>query len=123
MPRRRRRSRGREMRKRDVRRANVPGRRLRELEEGVNPTTMGQPATFTAAVAASAPGAGTPDGMVTFLDGRTLLQTVPLQLVAGMEQAAVTVKFGKTGRHLITAVYHGATNFIGSLGTLVEEVV
>ena len=43
-----------------------------------NPTVFGQTATVTATVSVVAPGAGTPTGSVTFLDGATALATVPL---------------------------------------------
>src|ERR1035441_8677190 len=36
-------------------------------------TTFGQPLTFTAIVSALAPGSGTPNGIVTFKDGPTVL--------------------------------------------------
>src|SRR5205085_2722700 len=38
-----------------------------------NPTVFGQAVTLTASVAAASPGAGTPDGSITFLDGSTNL--------------------------------------------------
>ena len=44
-----------------------------------NPSGSGQQVTFTATVATSAPGSGTPTGLVTFLDGTSPLATVMLQ--------------------------------------------
>src|SRR5439155_1540230 len=45
------------------------------LSSSVNPSMFGQSVTFTATVAASTPGAGTPSGTVTFKDGTTPLGT------------------------------------------------
>ncbi|HZS45309.1 MAG TPA: Ig-like domain repeat protein, partial [Blastocatellia bacterium] len=45
------------------------------LTSSVNPTVFGQSTTFTATVTATAPGAGTPTGTVTFKDGTTTLGT------------------------------------------------
>ena len=44
----------------------------------VNPSVYGQSISFTATVAAVAPGTGTPTGSVTFYDGSTTLGTVTL---------------------------------------------
>src|SRR5204863_4140094 len=41
-------------------------------------SSVGQPVTYTATVAAVAPGAGVPTGSVQFFDGTTLLGTVAL---------------------------------------------
>ena len=46
------------------------------LGSSVNPAVTGQAVTFTATVAAVAPGAGTPTGTVTFRDGNVVLGTV-----------------------------------------------
>src|SRR5262249_18054072 len=45
------------------------------LAPSVNPAAPGQAVTFTATVAAVAPGAGTPTGTVTFKDGTVILGT------------------------------------------------
>src|SRR5207237_7607042 len=42
---------------------------LTTVTSTVNPTVFGQSTTFSVTVAAVAPGAGTPTGTVTFLDG------------------------------------------------------
>src|SRR5262249_39772345 len=46
------------------------------LASSVNPAVTGQAVTFTATVAAVAPGGGTPTGTVTFRDGAVVLGTV-----------------------------------------------
>src|SRR6185369_6071318 len=60
---------------------------------------------------AVAPGAGTPTGNVTFLDGATTLGTVPLSGgVASMTKSSWTV-----GSHSITSSYSGDGNFKSSV--------
>src|SRR5205085_233191 len=55
------------------------------LSASVNPSVSGQEVTLTAVVSASAPGAGTPTGSVTFNDGNTSLGTGTLQVVGGVD--------------------------------------
>src|SRR5207253_402671 len=45
------------------------------VASSANPSAFGQSVTFTATVAATAPGAGTPTGTVTFKDGASTLGT------------------------------------------------
>jgi hypothetical protein len=75
--------------------------------------------TFTATVAAVAPGATTPTGTVTFEDGNTVLGTVA---VGAGGKATFTTNFATVGGHVITAVYNGAANFVGSSQSLTEQV-
>jgi hypothetical protein len=89
------------------------------LKSSVNPAVTGQAVTFTATVAAVAPGVGTPSGTVTFKDGNTVLGTVPV--VTG-GKATFTTSFAATGGHAITAVYSGAPGFVASSQTLTEQV-
>ncbi|MBA3654056.1 MAG: Ig-like domain repeat protein, partial [Actinobacteria bacterium] len=73
-----------------------------------NPTTLGHPVTFNAAVAVVAPGAGTPTGAVQFNDGATTLgPPVPLSGTA----ATLTTSTLGGGVHSITATYLGDANF------------
>ncbi len=77
-----------------------------------NPSVFGQPVTFTATVAAVAPGTGTPTGTVTFFDGATSLGVGTLLSpgVWRISTAALTV-----GSHPdITADYSGDANFLAS---------
>ena len=60
--------------------------------------------TFTATVAAVAPGATTPTGTVTFKDGSVILGTVA---VGAGGKAPLTSSFVATGGHVVTAVYTG----------------
>ena len=72
------------------------------LASSVNPAVTGQAVTFTATVAAVAPGAGTPTGKVTFMDGNVILGTVA---VGAGGTATFTTSFAAAGGHVITAVY------------------
>jgi autotransporter-associated beta strand protein len=85
-----------------------------------NPSVFGQSVTFTATITANAPGAGTPTGTVTFLDGLTTLGTESLD---GSGQTTLTTSSLAIGDHSITVVYSGDTNFTTSTsGTLTQEV-
>ena len=75
--------------------------------------------TFTATVAAVAPGAGTPTGTVTFQDGNVVLGTVA---VGAGGTATFTTSFAAAGGHAITAVYNGDANFVASRQALTEQV-
>jgi hypothetical protein len=70
------------------------------------PSVWGQPVTFTASVAANAPGAGTPLGTVTFTDGSNLLGTVTLSGGTSSDTASVTTAALTVGSHAIEAVYN-----------------
>ncbi len=85
----------------------------------LNPSTYGQNVTFTATVAATAPGAGTPTGTVQFLDGATSLGTITL--AGGKANLSIATLTG--GSHSITAVYSGDTNFSGSTSPALTQVV
>ena len=76
-----------------------------------DPSVFGQQVTFTATVAAVAPGAGTPGGMVEFFDGVTSLGQVAL--AAG--QAQLLKSDLAVGVHTLTAQYLGEASFTGSL--------
>jgi len=89
------------------------------LTSSLNPSTAGQNVTFTAKVAAVAPGAGVPGGTVEFRDGATSLGTVTL--VGG--EATVETSALTAGTHPITAVYSGSSSFTGSTSTSLDQVV
>jgi hypothetical protein len=74
---------------------------------------FGQAVTLTATVAAVSPGAGTPTGTVTFLDGATTLGT---RTLSGGSATLTTSALG-AGAHAISAAYGGDANFAGSTGT------
>ncbi len=78
------------------------------VTSGLNPSVFGQSVTFTATVAVTAPGTGTPTGTVTFRDGATVLGTGTLN--AG-GQATLSTAALTAGAHAINAVYAGDANF------------
>jgi hypothetical protein len=70
----------------------------------------GKPVILTATVAAILPATGTPGGMVTFLEGTTVLGTATL--VGGT--ASLTTSALAVGGHAVTATYAGDGSFAGS---------
>jgi Bacterial Ig-like domain (group 3)/FG-GAP-like repeat len=97
----------------------APAATTTALGASLTSVVSGRSVTFTATVAAAAPGAGVPTGTVTFLDGTTVLGTVP---VGAGGKATLTTSFSTTGRHTIKAVYNGDGNFTASSGSLTEQV-
>ncbi|WP_438452878.1 Ig-like domain repeat protein [Streptomyces asiaticus] len=85
------------------------------------PSVVGQPVTFTAAVTAVPPGAGTPTGTVTF-DFGDGTPTVTQPVSAGQATATHTYT-GTTGSpYAIAATYNGDTDFTASTGTDLQSV-
>jgi fibronectin-binding autotransporter adhesin len=84
-----------------------------------NPSTYGESLTFTAIVKAAAPGGGTPTGTVTFMDGSSSLDTVPLS--GG--RATFATNLLDAGSHTITVVYSGDGNFVTSTSAPLNETV
>jgi hypothetical protein len=84
-----------------------------------NPSVFGQKVTFTVTVSAAAPGAGTPSGTVTFLDGTTTLGTASL---SGGSASFSTTKLA-VGTHSITVTYAGSTNFTSGTSGALSQVV
>ena len=68
-------------------------------------SVYGQPATLTATVVNSSPGASPLTGKVTFMDGTTRLGTGTLSTADGVTTATFTTTALATGSHSITAVY------------------
>jgi hypothetical protein len=89
------------------------------LTSSPNPSTFNQIVTFTATVAAVAPGSGTPAGSVIFKDGATALATVPL--ISG--KAFFSTSTLAKGTHSMTAVYLGSANDLGSTSAIVTQTV
>ncbi|HZS44603.1 MAG TPA: Ig-like domain-containing protein, partial [Blastocatellia bacterium] len=90
------------------------------LTSNVNPSDFGQNVTFTATVAANAPGAGAPIGTVTFFDGATQIGTGTLN---GSGVATFSTTALSVGTHSITATFGGDGNFNGSTSSAVNQVV
>jgi len=92
------------------------------VASSVNPSVFGQSVTFTATVSVTAPGAGSPSGVVTFLDGTTTLGTGTLSATAPFT-ATFTTSSLAVGSHSITASYAGDTNFSGSTSAVLTQTV
>ena len=88
------------------------------LSSSANPSVFGQSVVMTVTVSASASGAGTPTGTVTFSDGATSLGTANL----ANGQASITLSALAVGSHPITASYAGDANFNSSSSTMSQTV-
>ena len=84
------------------------------VTSSLNPSIYGQSATFTATVSPLGPGAGTPTGTVTFLDGGSTIGSGTLS--GGV--ATLTISSLLAGNHTITTTYTGDGSFNGSAGSL-----
>jgi Bacterial Ig-like domain (group 3)/Peptidase family M28 len=84
-----------------------------------DPSVHNQSVTFTATVAAQAPGTATPTGTVTFKDGNRTLGTSSLN--AG--QASFSVSNLSKGTHPVTAVYGGSSGFVTSTSPTLPQTV
>jgi hypothetical protein len=89
------------------------------LETSAATVAPGQNVTFTATVKNLTPGAASPTGKITFLDGSTVLKTVALD--AG-GNAMLTTTFTTVGKHKITANYSGDSHSEASTMFLNEQV-
>ncbi len=90
------------------------------VASSANPSAFGQSVTFTATIAANAPGSGIPTGMVTFMDGVTTLGTGTLD---GSGQTTLSTSALSVGSHSITVVYGGDTNFTTSTSSALTQTV
>jgi hypothetical protein len=90
------------------------------LAASPNPSTSGATVTFTATVATVAPGAGTPTGTVTFMDGATELGTGTLN---SSKKATFATASLAEGTHSITAVYSGDSNFSANTSAVLSQNV
>ncbi|MBN2463258.1 MAG: Ig-like domain repeat protein, partial [Dehalococcoidia bacterium] len=90
------------------------------LVSSQNPSVYGEAVTFTVTVSAVPPGAGTPTGDITFMDGVTTLGTRNLDASG---QATLTTSSLLAGDHTITAEYGGDDNFnFSPLNPIVQAV-
>ncbi|MGO9917427.1 MAG: Ig-like domain repeat protein, partial [Isosphaeraceae bacterium] len=95
------------------------------VASSANPSVSGQMVTFTATVAANAPGSGTPTGTVTFYANGLSIGTGALCLVNGQDEATFTTSTLSTASHSITAAYtSGDGNFNASpVSAAITQVV
>src|SRR5205823_3538688 len=86
------------------------------LVSSLNPSTAGQPVTFTTTVSGSA---GTATGTVTFNDGASAICS-GVSLSAG--QATCTTSVLAAGTHSISAMYSGSSSYAATSATLSQTV-
>src|ERR1043166_8410258 len=89
---------------------------------GASPSVscLGQPVTFSVAVAANGSDLGTPTGTVDFKDGSTVMDTETLD---GSGQASFSTSSLAAGSHSVTVQYSGDANFNGSTSLVLTETV
>jgi hypothetical protein len=86
-----------------------------------DPSPFSAPVTYTATVAADAPGTGTPSGTVEFKDGASVITgcaTAPLTAGGASCDTSGTVVAG----HTITTTYSGDDSYLTSDDTLSQEI-
>jgi hypothetical protein len=87
-----------------------------------NPSTLGQPVTFTATVTAVI--GGSPTGTVTFFDGTIVLcSLVPVTPITNGSTATCQSATLTLGRHSIVAMYNGDNNFLRSQSQPLDQLV
>jgi hypothetical protein len=87
------------------------------LQSSTNPSTPGEPVTFTAHVTSSA---GTPSGTVVFSDDATPIGTAQ-PLVSGI--ASLSTSALSAGAHVITAAYSGDQDFSSSSSSALRQQI
>jgi hypothetical protein len=90
-----------------------------KLTSSANPSTVGQPVTFTATVTGASGSVGIPTGKVNFLYGTILLGSA--NLVNG--KATLTISTLPQGTDKITAMYSGDVHFVPRTSNAVSQVV
>lgn len=86
------------------------------LVSSLNPSKLGDAVTFTAAATS---GSGSPTGTFTFKDGGAVLGT---SAISG-STATFTTSALAVGRHSITAVYNGDSNFSAITSSMLTQAV
>jgi hypothetical protein len=90
------------------------------LTSSANSVMSGQSITFTANVVATAASVAAPTGVVTFLDGSTVLGTKTL---VGSGVASFSITSLSVGVHAIIASYAGDANSVASVSSVLTETV
>ncbi len=96
----------------------VPYTTVTTLASGPNPSTFGQPITFTATVVAA--GAPVTAGTVTFRRGKQFLGTVAF---GASGTASLTISALPVGKSSIQAVFSGTANDLGSVSPVLKQTV
>jgi hypothetical protein len=90
------------------------------LSSSKNPAARFEAVTFTARVSAVAPSAAVPDGLVTFLDGTTVLCR-DVVLVAGSATCTTSSLF--LGGHSVTARFAGSATVVGGTSAVLSQTI
>jgi hypothetical protein len=99
----------------------VEGQSSVSLASTADPSEAGQTVTITATATAVSPATGTPTGMMTFMDGATVLaRDVP---VDANGQASFTTSALATSAHSVQAFYSGDSNVLGSASSALNQTV
>lgn len=98
------------------------------LRSGTNPSTSDESVTFTATVASSAPGSGTPTGSVTFAvtgngGSATCSGGDTVALSGGTATCTVTTMLASQSTYAVSASYGGDSNYSASTATPVTQTV
>ncbi len=95
------------------------------VSSSTDPSTVGQQVTYTATVAVTAPGAGTPGGSVMFKEGAATIACESGSAAFDGTSATCNVTYASTADspHSITAVYDGDTNYTTSTSTALSQTV
>jgi Bacterial Ig-like domain (group 3) len=92
-----------------------------------NPSVVGQAVTYTATVAVSAPGSGTPPSSdtVTFKDGASTISCGTGSVAFNGTTATCVVTYASTtgSPHSVTAVFGGDANYAGSTSSTLTQTV
>jgi hypothetical protein len=93
------------------------------LASSANPSSAGQPVTYTATVGRATPGSGSPTGTVSFTDGGTPISGCGAVALGG-GTATCTASYPSTSGspHQIKASYNGDDDFAASSDTLSQAV-
>jgi hypothetical protein len=93
------------------------------LTSSPNPSGFGQNVTFTATVTPANNGLGAPDGSVQFIEGTTVLATVPVAASGNLGVASFTTNTLSAGSHAIKASYGSSDSFVASTSNTVTQTV
>jgi hypothetical protein len=98
---------------------SFPSQTTTQVTSSQNPSTVGQPVTFTASVSSQS-GAGTPTGTVQFKDNATNMGSP--QPLNSSDRATFSTSSLSVGSHAVEADYSGGNTFTPSLGSVSQTV-
>ena len=93
---------------------------ITSLTSSLNPSVLGQSVSLSASVVALSPGAGTPSGNVTFLNGNI---SIGMSTLNSSGVASLSLTSLPVGNNTISVAYSGDSNFVTSSSTALNQVV